>query len=692
MPFGLGSCDAELVDLDDEVARQLTKGRNIGLRELDAELGSLTVVLESGGSNGQAVDADVSVLLLDHTGKVRSDDDIVFYNQPIALGGAVRLRDKIRPENATDDGVVVSADVVTLELDDVPDDVQSIVFAASLDPALGATFGDAAFISMRLQRTADAYDLISFPIEGASTETALLFGEFYRRNSEWRVRAVGQGYDGGLAALISAHGVNVQDDSEPPLDGPSSSEVLEFSAPVVRSAEQRPDIPGVVTEPTRRVSVRRPTRPPRMPADWGATIPANDATDWQRARLFPVAGIGGGEEQERRATSALLAVMSVVREFGRVVASRCGAPAGTIETFIEVPFGHDEDAYRPDGVIRVLRGQRTWQALVEVKTSDGRLKADQVDSYVEIARDKGIDSVITISNELTGAIEDNPVAIDRRKLRKVKLIHLPWDQIRTDALLLAKHGGVADPTQRRVLDEFIRYMAHPRSGLHGFTDMGPRWVAVREAVKAKTLRSGDKNTAEVSDRFDQLIRHVALQLSALLGVDVRSIPPRNAPDAATRCQQLADSGLLFGTLRVPGAVDLIVLSADLRSERVGCSIQVGAPRDGRLLTRINWLLRQLPEARDSIRVEAALSGTRGASTAELVGVLRKNPESLIPKDGRDIRAFKVVMEAPIGAKRAAVPGGLIGSVRDLTNAFYAEVVQNLNPWSARPPRIPSGDE
>lgn len=197
---------------------------------------------------------------------------------------------------------------------------------------------------------------------------------------------------------------------------------------------------------------------------------------------------------------------------------------------------------------------------------------------------------------------------------------------------------------------------------------------------------------EVSDRFDQLIRHVALQLSALLGVDVRSIPPRNAPDAATRCQQLADSGLLFGTLRVPGAVDLIVLSADLRSERVGCSIQVGAPRDGRLLTRINWLLRQLPEARDSIRVEAALSGTRGASTAELVGVLRKNPESLIPKDGRDIRAFKVVMEAPIGAKRAAVPGGLIGSVRDLTNAFYAEVVQNLNPWSARPPRIPSGDE
>ena len=675
-----------------EIPRRLAKGANVGLRDLDAELGSVTVVLESGGGQGRTVAADVSVLLLGETGKVRTDEDLVFYNQPIALGGAVHLREKVRSDTEEPDGAhnEISADVVTLELDNLPDDIQRIVLAASLDPLSGVTFGDAEVLSLRLQRTADAHDLLSFPIEGASTETALLFGEFYRRNGDWRVRAVGQGYDGGLAALLGAHGIEVQEPSEPEsaetFSEPTGDDPID-SEPDDDETTNLGEASSDVPPNAKRLSVRRPTRAPRMPADWGATIPTDDGTDWQQARLFPVAGIGGGEEQERRATSALLAVMTLVREFGRVLTARCGAPSGAVETFIEVPFGHDEEAYRPDGVIRVKRGQRTWQALVEVKTAVGKLSLDQVDSYVEIARDKGYDAVITISNELSGT-DESPVAIDRRKLRKVKLAHLSWDQVRTDALLLIKNKGVADPTQRRVLEEFVRYMKHPRSGLPGFNDMGPRWVGVRDAVKAKTLRSADKHTAEVSNRFDQLIQHVAFELAALLGVEVQALPPRNAADAATRCQQLADSGLLFGTLRVPGAADLIVLSADLRAERVACSIQIDAPREGRPATRVKWLLRQLPaEARDSLRIEAALAGGRGASTAQLLGTLRKKPDNLLPADGRDIRGFKVVMEMPIGSKRAATPGGLIKSVQDLTNLFYAEVVQNLHPWSAKPPRL-----
>lgn len=671
---------------------QLTKGRNIGLRELGAELGSVTVILESGTVDGNPVDADVSVLLLDKDGRLRSDDDIVFYNQPVALGGAVHLRDKIGPEAEV--STATSTDMITLELDDVPDDVVSIVFAASLDLGLGVTFGELATITLRLQRSSDAQDLLTFPIEGASTETAMVFGEFYRRNTEWRVRAVGQGYDGGLAALIRAHGIEVTDDQDStagPVDNSGEDQAAADpteATPVVDEEDRPADEPISGSSKTRPMSVRRPIRPPRMPSDWGQTIPADDGTDWQRARLFPVAGIGGQEEQERRATSALLSVMCLVKEFGRTLVARCGAPAGAVDAFLEVPFGLGDEAYRPDGVLRVARGQRTWQALVEVKTSEGRLKADQVSSYVDIAKEKGFDAVVTISNEVTAATEDSPVLVDRRKLKKVRLVHLPWDQVRTDAAVLLKANGVADATQRRVLEEFVRYMAHSRSGLHGFNDMGRQWVTVREAVRAKTLRSGDKMTAEVSDKFDQLMRNVALQLSALLAVAVQSIPPRQAPDAASRCQQLADSGLLFGTVRVPGAADLLVLGADLRAERVSCSMQVEAPRDGRQLTKVNWLLRQLPsEASDGVRIEALLTGPRATSTAVLLGVLRKSPEKLIPVDGREIRAFRVVMEAPIGGKRAAGPGGFIKSVRDLTNTFYAQVVQNIQRPTAKPPKI-----
>jgi hypothetical protein len=88
--------------------------------------------------------------------------------------------------------------------------------------------------------------------------------------------------------------------------------------------------------------------------------------NWHQARLIPTSGISGAEEQERRATSALLAVMSSVREFGRSITQPLGAPAGTVDTYIEVPFVFGDKRLYPDGLIRVSRGQRQWTALVEV--------------------------------------------------------------------------------------------------------------------------------------------------------------------------------------------------------------------------------------------------------------------------------------------------------------------------------------
>ena len=100
-----------------------------------------------------------------------------------------------------------------------------------------------------------------------------------------------------------------------------------------------------------------------------------------------------------------------------------------------------------------------------------------------------------------------------------------------------------------MLEEFLRTWT-TRGPAWRVTDMGPHWVRVRDAVKAKTARSSDKATAEVSARFDQLVQHVALQLSGILGVDVQD-SHRARADNASRCQQLADSGLLFGCLRYP---------------------------------------------------------------------------------------------------------------------------------------------
>jgi hypothetical protein len=365
-----------------------------------------------------------------------------------------------------------------------------------------------------------------------------------------------------------------------------------------------------------------------------------------------------------------------------------GAPGGSMRTYTEVTFGHDDEAVRPDGVIRIKRGQREWVALVEVKTADGRLATPQIEAYLDVARTKGYDAVITISNQLVGADGEHPVPVDRRKIKHVALHHLAWDEIRSRARILAEHRGVTDTSQQRVLEEFLRYMGHPRSGVHGFTDMGKQWVQVRDSVKTKTQRSGDRSTAEVSSRFDQLVRHTAFHLSGLLGVDVQVVSSPNAADSVSRCQQLADSGLMFGSLRVPGTVGTMVITADVRTERVSCSVTIPAPKEGRPLTRINWLLRQIPEARETTRIVALLAGGRDASVAALHRQLRQDAAVLIPADGRDIKAFRVELEVPLGSKRSTGSGTVIDSVVGVTEHLYAEVVQNLRAWSAKPPRVP----
>jgi len=140
---------------------------------------------------------------------------------------------------------------------------------------------------------------------------------------------------------------------------------------------------------------------------------------WLSARLIPTSGINGAAEQERRATSALLAVMSSVREFGRALTQPLGAPAGPLQTFIEVPFKLGDKQCFPDGLLRVVRGQRQWTALVEVKTAGNVLQAEQLERYLDVARENDFDALITISNEIPPVAGQHPTAVDKRKVRKV---------------------------------------------------------------------------------------------------------------------------------------------------------------------------------------------------------------------------------------------------------------------------------
>ncbi|MFI7011887.1 TerD family protein [Streptomyces sp. NPDC050145] len=159
------------------------------------------VRVELGWRSGPGVpDADASALLL-VAGKVRSDADFVFYNQPVHASGAVRHEGK----NAAGGAVT---DTLSVDLARVEPGIERIVLAASAD---GGSFGQVPGLYVRVLDAAGGAELARFDSTDASVETAFVLGELYRRQGAWKFRAVGQGYSTGLEGLATDYGITVDE-------------------------------------------------------------------------------------------------------------------------------------------------------------------------------------------------------------------------------------------------------------------------------------------------------------------------------------------------------------------------------------------------------------------------------------------------------------------------------------------------
>lgn len=419
---------------------------------------------------------------------------------------------------------------------------------------------------------------------------------------------------------------------------------------------------------------------------------------WQRARLIPISGLGTSEEKERRATSALLAVLGAVREFSRAILTRLGAPAGTVSTFCEVPFElEDGRKVRVDGLIRVQRGETIWTLLVEVKTETNELTQEQVESYLEVVREHHFDGLLTISNQLVRVAEQHPVKVHKKKFGKVPLFHVSWTRILTLAQMVKEHQGVSDPDQAWILGELIRYLEYEESGALAFQDMGPYWVPVRRAARDETLRLSDEGTREVAARWVQLIEYLCLALGARLGREVRPALTRKEaqqPEArvAARERDLVDKGILSAGIRIPDTVGPILLTANLRRMIGSASVEVTAPEVKQPQARLRWLLRQLRNAPPELRVDVAFLRSR-STTSELLGRVMENPKRVLMDKHYVPRSFVLTLSDRIGTKRKSGEDSFITDMSALLDRFYQSVVQDLKPWTPPAPRLrPAGEE
>lgn len=193
------------------MAVNLGKGGNVSLTKEagDAGLAAVTVGLgwDVRTSSGVDFDLDASALLCGENGKVLSDENFVFFNNLTSPDGSVQhTGDNLTGEGEGDD------EVVKVNLAAVPPTVATIVFPVSIydAEARGQSFGQVRNAYIRVVNQAGDTELARFDLsEDASSETAMVFGELYRRGSEWKFRAVGQGYASGLRGIALDYGVNV---------------------------------------------------------------------------------------------------------------------------------------------------------------------------------------------------------------------------------------------------------------------------------------------------------------------------------------------------------------------------------------------------------------------------------------------------------------------------------------------------
>ncbi|MBD0865775.1 MAG: TerD family protein [Rhodobacteraceae bacterium] len=190
------------------MALSLSKGQNISLSKTDPGLTKVLVGLgwDERQTDGQDFDLDASLFMLNAGGKCRSDADFVFYNQMKSPCGSVtHTGDNRTGEGEGDD------EAIKVDLDKVPADVQTLAVTVTIHDheSRKQSFGQVANAFIRVVNDKTGNEVVRYDLtEDYSTETAMVFGELYRHSGEWKFRAVGQGYAGGLGAMAAQYGLS----------------------------------------------------------------------------------------------------------------------------------------------------------------------------------------------------------------------------------------------------------------------------------------------------------------------------------------------------------------------------------------------------------------------------------------------------------------------------------------------------
>ena len=414
-----------------------------------------------------------------------------------------------------------------------------------------------------------------------------------------------------------------------------------------------------------------------------------------QARLIPVIA---DSKKEERATSILLAAFSIVPTFAHEVLIEAGAKIGKrsgIKCFTEVTFpiqGSDSKA-RPDGLIVITQGNKTWSALVESKIGSVDLTSEQVETYLDIAKNNGIDAVITISNQYASDPQHHPVKVSKVKTRSVGLFHFSWTSILSSAYVLSESKTIDDPEQAFIMKEVVRYFSHDTSGVNAFTKLHSDWKNACDTIQnnGSLTKTSDIVQNSVSS-WIQLGRYLSLKLSMLTQSTVDVVLTKRwkqsyADYFSDTCDLLIKNQTLTTHLKIPNTASPISIHADFARRTMTFCMTVKPPQNiSKPTAALNWLTRQF-KGKDQANVLVRANWGRNVVMTSSLDVCTTCPEMIIPSGTKSLPvSLDVAMILELNAQFKGTKK-LVDEIELNLPDYYEKVGRHLTKWIPKPPKI-----
>lgn len=411
-------------------------------------------------------------------------------------------------------------------------------------------------------------------------------------------------------------------------------------------------------------------------------------------RLIP---IGSEGNKEARILSVCLAMMTQIPALSKNLLASCNYRLGAraqLNAWTEITFGKKDCKDRPDAFLQIVNGKQSWTALIEAKIGKAQLSEEQVSRYITLAKEYGINAVITVSNQMVARADHHPIAIPKNQLRKVELLHWPWAWILSEAEILRANNSIEDTEQAFMLQEFIRFLEHPSTGIEGFAQMNKGWkLVVKETVSQTKLKRTDPNVEETVGAWLQEQRDLAILMSKHIGKNVNIKMDRKVKDDPVarlkhRIADFCETNTLFTILQIPDAASDLIVQANLPSRSITASMKIKAPLDRKSTSaRVNWLLRMLKHAEIDTRVfiKASWPSVIEDTSCSLTE-LKEDPNKIQCNNPKHApTAFEVVLLQD-SAVRFSGSRTFIEDLEEVTRTFYDLVGQHLKAWQPSAPK------